>query len=259
MDDANAAAYVVLGMVLGACLTSPVLETLRTVTFFASQFVSFSADGTYNDANLVGVLRRNSKVETLWMNLGYSESNVVPHYAETAAALAKKLGEAGGLASAGDACDVGFGYGDQDLLWASQYPALKLVGFNIGVEQQRVASRRVEAAGLSKRVDLRVGSGTSLSLEDASVDRVLSLESAFHYDTREDFLKEAFRVLRPGGVLAARLAASVRLSSRVPRPSFERRRATRRSRTSCTSVGPSRPSSGRISGTRSPSSSTSSS
>jgi SAM-dependent methyltransferase len=37
--------------------------------------------------------------------------------------------------------------------------------------------------------------------ENESIDLVVSVESAFHYRTREDFFKEAFRVLRRGGRL----------------------------------------------------------
>ena len=191
------------GVVAGLVLRETVFEAIRSLRFFASQFSSFSADGTYNDANLVGVLRRNAAVPTLWMNLGYSEEvRACEHYPETAAALATKLGTAADLASAASLCDVGFGYGDQDLLWAERYPELTIVGFNIGPEQQRVARQRVAEAGLETRVSLRVGSATRLPLADGSVDRVTSLESAFHYDTREAFLEEAFRVLKPGGKLA---------------------------------------------------------
>jgi SAM-dependent methyltransferase len=39
-------------------------------------------------------------------------------------------------------------------------------------------------------------------LSDASVDGVISVEAAFHFPSRARFLAEAFRVLRPGGVLS---------------------------------------------------------
>jgi 2-polyprenyl-3-methyl-5-hydroxy-6-metoxy-1,4-benzoquinol methylase len=40
-----------------------------------------------------------------------------------------------------------------------------------------------------------------LAFRDASFDCVVCIEAAFHFDTRSAFLAEAFRVLRPGGVL----------------------------------------------------------
>ena len=40
-----------------------------------------------------------------------------------------------------------------------------------------------------------------LAFPDASFDSIICVEAAFHFHTREDFLKEAFRVLKPGGYL----------------------------------------------------------
>ena len=40
-----------------------------------------------------------------------------------------------------------------------------------------------------------------MPLPDACCDIVTAVECAFHFHTREDFLAEAFRVLRPGGRL----------------------------------------------------------
>ena len=45
-------------------------------------------------------------------------------------------------------------------------------------------------------------SATELPLEAGSVDKVVALESAFHFDTREQFFAEAQRVLKPGGRIA---------------------------------------------------------
>jgi SAM-dependent methyltransferase len=41
-----------------------------------------------------------------------------------------------------------------------------------------------------------------LEFPDASFDNILCVESAFHFNTREHFLRETLRVLKPGGWLA---------------------------------------------------------
>lgn len=40
-----------------------------------------------------------------------------------------------------------------------------------------------------------------LAFPDGHFDAVICVEAAFHFVTREDFLREAFRVLKPGGTL----------------------------------------------------------
>jgi microcystin synthetase protein McyJ len=135
----------------------------------------------------------------LWLNQGYWRDSST--YAEAAAAMAQLLSQRAGLGGVVDLLDVGYGFGEQDILWAAEHEALRISGINISPLQVEVARQRVNARGLGDRVDLAEGSATDLPFPEDSFDAVTALECAIHFDTREDFFAEAFRVLRPGGVL----------------------------------------------------------
>jgi microcystin synthetase protein McyJ len=77
-----------------------------------------------------------------------------------------------------------------------------IIGVNVTPLHVEVARRSVAERGLEDRIDLRLGSATGLRFRDSTFDKVLALECAFHFETRDDFFKEAWRVLRPGGRLA---------------------------------------------------------
>lgn len=133
----------------------------------------------------------------LYLNLGYWKN--ADSIDEASDALARLVADAGTMTRRDIVLDCGFGFADQDMLWASEYEPSRIIGLNITRSQVDVARGRVEAAGLCDCIDLRHGSATAIPLEPASVDLVVSLESAFHYRTREAFFQEAWRVLRPGG------------------------------------------------------------
>ena len=136
----------------------------------------------------------------LWLNLGYW--NEARTYPEAATALAILVADAARLAPGKELLDVGFGFAEQDLLWLERYDLKRIVGLNITPMHVTRAQQRVRARGLADRIDLRLGSATEMRVEDGSFDAVTALECAFHFDTRDRFFAEAFRVLRPGGTLA---------------------------------------------------------
>jgi cyclopropane fatty-acyl-phospholipid synthase-like methyltransferase len=135
--------------------------------------------------------------EKRYMNLGYWARQPA-RLDEAGDDMARLVAEAAGLSPGMEVLDVGFGFGDQDLLWMHEYAPASIHGVNCSPVQVAIAQRRVN----DSKIMLREGDATRLPYADGSFDAVLSIEAAFHFDTRWRFLCEAFRVLRPGGKLA---------------------------------------------------------
>lgn len=102
----------------------------------------------------------------------------------------------------GRVLDAGCGFGTNAVHLMETYAPAKVTSVNVSAVQLTSARARAEAAGVADRVEFLLASVTALPLPDASIDAVVSVEAAFHFDTREAFFAEAMRVLRPGGVLS---------------------------------------------------------
>jgi microcystin synthetase protein McyJ len=146
-------------------------------------------DGGFEDPN-----------KPLWLNLGYWKS--ARTYPDAAKAMARLLGDAAALGPSDELLDVGFGFAEQDFFFIENYDVKKITGLNITPLHVERANQRVRERKLESRMDLRIGSATEMPFPAGSFDKVTALESAFHFNTREKFFSEAFRVLRPGGRLA---------------------------------------------------------
>lgn len=89
--------------------------------------------------------------------------------------------------------DVGCGLGATTELIAKHYATALVLGVNLSHVQTKHAAAGTPAARFA------VMDAARLAIASSSVDRVHCVEAAFHFNTREAFLAEAFRVLRPGG------------------------------------------------------------
>lgn len=92
--------------------------------------------------------------------------------------------------------DVGCGLGATTQRAKQRWPDASVHGINISKNQINYCLSKVE------NCNFRIMDAARLDFVSDSFDFIFSAESAFHFDTREEFLKEAYRVLRPGGSIA---------------------------------------------------------
>lgn len=140
----------------------------------------------------------NSK--PLWLNLGYWK--VARTYPDACVAMVELLGKRAALEPSDRVLDVGVGFAEQDFVLLDRFKVSHITGIDITPVHVDKGRERVAKRGLEKQIDIRLGSATAMEFPDASFEKVLALECAFHFDTRDQFLREAHRVLMPGGTIA---------------------------------------------------------
>jgi microcystin synthetase protein McyJ len=134
-----------------------------------------------------------------YLNLGYwKQTNNLKKACEDLLDLVIEMAE---IKNGNKILDVGFGYGEQDIYFANKFPKIIINGINILTQQVKFAQQKVKLAGLSNRVDLSNGDAVNLTFDDAIFDLTLAIESAFHFETRQKFFNESYRVLKPGGII----------------------------------------------------------
>jgi MPBQ/MSBQ methyltransferase len=95
----------------------------------------------------------------------------------------------------GTVLDVACGLGATSRHLLRYYRPSNVVGINIAEAQLRMS--RVNAPDCTfMQMD-----AVKLGFRDEAFDNLICVEAAFHFDTKEEFIREACRVLKPGGHL----------------------------------------------------------
>lgn len=95
----------------------------------------------------------------------------------------------------GNILDVACGLGATTKHLLKYYRASGVIGINLAPAQLRTARTNAPGCTFIPMDAVRLG------FRDNAFDHVLCVEAAFHFNTREQFLQEVHRVLKPGGQL----------------------------------------------------------
>lgn len=152
-----------------------------------------------------------------YLNFGLWE-NGIDDFVAAAENLIRRMGTLLGLDADSRLLDVACGMGTQDVYLARHFSPRQIDGLDVTWPHIAHGRRRAREAGLEDRLHFHHGTATAIPFADESYTHVLSVEGPVHFNTREAFMREAYRVLQPGGVVALSDYNLVR----QPRNRFER-------------------------------------
>ncbi len=122
-------------------------------------------------------------------------------HSEPNAAFVERLFE---LGASGRMLDIGTGPGQIPLLVCARDPGAHVTGVDLSEHMLRHARAAGDASPYADRLDYRRGDAKTLDFADAHFDAVFSNTILHHIPDPVPFLREAQRVLRPGGALLIR-------------------------------------------------------
>lgn len=96
--------------------------------------------------------------------------------------------------------DAGCGVGGSSIFLASML-GCKVTGITLSERQVVMATENAKKKNLSELVDFKKMNYAATDFPDASFDVVWGCESICYADNKEQFIKEAWRLLKPGGRL----------------------------------------------------------
>lgn len=94
--------------------------------------------------------------------------------------------------------DIACGRGKSSFILQCMHPDTQVVGIDVLPRNVQVAQTLFDQV---TNLSYRTGNAERLDFPSGSFEGVMCIEAAFHFPDRSEFLREAFRVLKPGGRL----------------------------------------------------------
>lgn len=137
----------------------------------------------------------------LGMHFGYYDENTRSH-TQAVLRMNLEMAKLGNFSPGERVLDAGCGVGGSSL-WLAQNYGVEVVGITIPPVQVAKARRFAEKKGLSDLLSFERMNFTETTFPDESFDAVWAQESVCHVplEDKQAFLREAYRLLKPGGRL----------------------------------------------------------
>lgn len=136
--------------------------------------------------------------------------------------LNQKIGQLAGLDDTSTILDAGCGVGGTTIYLAKEFGSTV---HGIGIVPQQIKQCKENAAreGVADKAHYQVMDFNQTTYPDASFDAVIGIESICHAESKAKFLKEAHRILKPGGrlVIADPLQAKDNLNSKEQKTLYD--------------------------------------
>jgi tocopherol O-methyltransferase len=138
--------------------------------------------------------------ENLALHYGYWDDTAP--YRQHQALLNKNsiLYQTAGIKNNEKVLDAGCGIGGSSI-WMARQHGNCVTGVTISAKQANYATQHARRHGVNDKVEFYVADFCATPFSDAAFDVVWALESACHALDKADFLREAYRLLTPGGRL----------------------------------------------------------
>jgi SAM-dependent methyltransferase len=135
-----------------------------------------------------------------YLNFGLWEEGI-DNYLDAAENLVRRMGTWLGLQPGSRLLDVASGMGNQDLYLYKHFGPIEIDAVDVTWKHIQHSLRRAKENHCKTSVRFQHGSAVALPFADGIFSHALCIEGGVHFNTREQFFREAFRVLKPGGVL----------------------------------------------------------
>ena len=96
--------------------------------------------------------------------------------------------------------DAGCGVGGTSIYLSKKYPNIKFNGITNCTDQIEIVNKYIQQNSISN-VEIKLGDFCNTNFQDSTFDMIFAVESAGYSENIKDFIKEMYRILKPGGKL----------------------------------------------------------
>ena len=133
------------------------------------------------------------------MHYGYTDKNHST-LAETILNLNEQLAKQAGVRPQMKVLDVGCGVGGT-VIWLAKNKGVEATGITIIPDQVKAAEFFAQQEGVQEKAKFFLRDMRNTKFPNDSFDVITGVESVCYMKDKKDFIKEAYRLLKPGGVL----------------------------------------------------------